>query len=188
MTALDAVKKFLVRPSTWRFVTSGSGELGVGIGKFTVGATGGVFWVQEDSSPTQYRLPFLGLGGGVGLGVSPPVVISYGDKDFPSEGIGKIYMSPCKSSLTLDDFLGGCVIYGVGGTALGGITSNGLGGVGFTLVFFGVPEILLCNPTLTSSALFLCSGAGLLWGRNIADSIGVGVSAYTGRILPPLAG
>lgn len=187
MSVLDGLKQLLVRRSSWRFVTSGTGELGLGIGRFiTVGGTGGVFWVQEDGSSTQYKLPFVGFGGGLGVGVAPPVAASYGDKDFPSEGIGHIYLSPLKKSLTIDDFTGTCILYGLGATAFGGMLSSGLGGGGFTLVVFGAPQALLSQPMLTSAALLLCNGAGLLWGRNIADSAGVGISAYTGTILPAI--
>src|SRR5262249_18457458 len=93
-------------PSPWRFVTSESAEFGVGIGKTGVATTKMSFFVINDDDPDQlmHELLFVGLGGGVGIGL--PVSGSYASANWPSEGY-RIFRGPrAPPTLDAEDFGG----------------------------------------------------------------------------------
>jgi hypothetical protein len=59
------------RDSGWSFVTSGGAEIDVGISKFMyMAGEAGAFYAKNNFESQIWRLPFVAVGGGLGLGVS----------------------------------------------------------------------------------------------------------------------
>jgi hypothetical protein len=127
------------RPTEWEFVTSGGGEVTAGVWKLLVaGGTVGAFYVRKPNSPI-YRLPYAGVVGGAGVGISTagPIGVSVSLPWAPGGGF-TIYRNPTRSTaLALDDFAGTFVAL----SGAGGVFGTGSG----TAVIFGAPAWLVTS-------------------------------------------
>ena len=84
----------------WSFVTSGGLEIDFGVSKLIWAAgEAGAFYAKNDSDSVIWRLPFVSLGAGIGLGVSlcGPVTVS---ASMPCQAGGgfRIYRNPLRRS------------------------------------------------------------------------------------------
>jgi hypothetical protein len=169
----------------WKFVTSGGGEIDIGLSKFLfVAGSAGAFYVQKDGDPTIWRLPFAGIGGGAGVGVSAggPVTISVSMPFQPGGGF-RIYRNPIHvfGSFDLSCFEGAFL-------AISGAAAVGFSGSGSVLIFGAREWIVNLATAMTAGmarvdAVILDSqGAGILWGTAETSAASVGVTMITGHI------
>jgi hypothetical protein len=180
-TLSDAPPVFkFFRPTEWEFVTSGGGELTIGIWKLLfAGGTIGAFYVRRPESPI-YRLPYAGTVGGAGVGISTagPVGVSVSLPWAPGGGF-RNYRNPIRSTeLALDDFAGTFVAL----SGAGGIFGAGSG----TAVIFGAPAWLVTsalNGADVAVVVMASAGAGLLWGTAATNGLGVSLELVRGEII-----
>jgi hypothetical protein len=180
----------IFRPTVWKFVTSGGAEVDIGVSKFLFAAfEGGAFYAQQDGDSTIYRLPFVGAGGGAGVGVSAGGVVSLSvSMPFQPGGGFRIYSNPLRFSGTvgLQDFAGPFVAI------------TGAGAVGFSgsisAIAFGAPSILVNLISMAplfglagriDATILACAGFGAIWGSAETSAAGVSATVYTGQIFAP---
>ena len=178
MSILD----FLPGPTDWRFVTSSGGDISFGLAEFlNVGAAVGELHVREDDGLV-IQLRYVGLKGGVGVGLSilGPVSGSFSLAKFEAGGIGRIYKGPAAGArLSINDMIGPfyMVTFGLNFVP---------GGIGVSVVFMGLPFPFAVN--LTTAALLLAKGAGVFWGMLGSSSGGIEAYATSGTILAAFCG
>ncbi len=177
----------IFRDTDWSFVTSGGAEVDIGISKFLFAAgEAGAFYVRKDSDSQIWRLPFISLGAGVGIGVSVggPVTVQVSLPCQPGGGF-RIYRSPLRrSGFGLESFRGSFVmVAGAAAAAYGGSVS---------FLFFGAPSSVVnvlramgpLGPAAgIDAAILACQGGGGLWGTAEVSGASIGATVYTGEIL-----
>ena len=175
----------LLQPTGWTFVTSGGGEIDVGLSKFLfVAGEAGAFYVRKDGDTTIWRLPFAGLGGGAGVGVSAggPVTVSISLPCQPGGGF-RIYRNPINFGGPFDSsaFEGAFL-------ALSGAASVLFSGSGSVLIFgarewiVNLASVMTAGVGRVDAVLLDCQGAGILWGTAETSAAAVGVTMVTGHI------
>jgi hypothetical protein len=169
----------------WGFVTSGGGEIDIGLSKFLfVAGEGGAFYVRKDGDPTIWRLPFAGIGGGAGVGISAggPVTVSVSMPFQPGGGF-RIYRNPIKvfGSFDLSCFEGAFVAI----TGAAAVLASGSG----SLLIFGAREwivnlatVITAGVARVDAVLLDSQGAGVLWGTAETSAASIGVTVVTGHI------
>jgi hypothetical protein len=170
-------------PTDWNFVTSGGGELDVGVSRILfVGGELGAFYVRRGEG-TVYRIPFLAGVGGGGLAASAggPITLSLSLPMQPGGG-WRIYRNRIRrDSLNLEHLSGGC--FGV----------SGVGAVGFSgslsIVFLGIPILVRVAEggaglvgAILGSALG-ANAAAIYYGTAETSSAGVSASIFTGHAM-----
>jgi len=166
----------LYEPSDWSIVTSGGGEIDVGLARiFFIGLASGAFYVRQGGGAVQ-RLPYIAGVGGAGLSVSTGGVITLsGSLPVQPGGGWRVYRNVLRrDSLTLSDFTGTC-------HCVNRVLAAGFSG-SITLAFFGLPTfVTFALPAVALSA----NAAGILWGTGETSSAGYSGSVISGRVLSP---
>lgn len=174
------VMKALIRPTDWRFDTSGGFEASVG----PVGVGAGNFYLKWRDEPTRYKLEYSSVS--LSASFSLPVNLSISSAEAPGGGIGKIFYLPGHSDLILKDFPGPFVL-------MNGWHSYGIG-ASASLVFLGTSGTLAAaisyatlNPALLIPALAMFKAVGIVAGA-IASGPGGSVGGGRGHITAAYAG
>jgi hypothetical protein len=168
-------------PTSWEFVTSDGVEASVGtpLAKLVSGGgAAGSFFVQGDGQKTIYRLPYVAVSIGFGLGT--PVSFAYSDYDWPAQGLGKVWKVP----LTLKDnppytFQGRFIMASISASTSPLVSSN-RGAYGVTVVYFGGNLAAYASPFCTAFYKY----AGILYG-SFAATPGAGLTFYAGNVGRP---
>jgi hypothetical protein len=174
--------------SGWSFVTSGGAEIDVGISKFLyVAGEAGAFYAKKDFESQIWRLPFVAVGGGLGLGVSAggPITVQASLPCQPGGGF-EIYRNPLRrsSSFGVGSFLGSFILVTGGGAV-------GFGG-SISYLIFGAPSSVVnvlrtmgpIGLSASIDATILASqGGGALWGTAETSAASIGATAYVGEII-----
>lgn len=175
----------LYEPSDWSIVTSGGGEIDVGLARiFFIGLASGAFYVRQGGDAVQ-RLPFIAGVGGAGLSASAGGVITVsGSLPFQPGGGWRVYRNVLRrDSLTLRDFTGGC--HCVSRVLAAGISGS------ITLAFFGIPMFarFLEGPVAVALPIVAlnANAAGILWGTGETSSAGYSGSVISGIVQFPSA-
>jgi hypothetical protein len=177
-----SIEDFFPAPTDWRFRNSSGGELSVGLGEFlSVGGAIGDLYVKEGDG-LLINLQYVGLKGGIGVGMSllGPLSAAFSPASFEGEGIGQIYRGPAAGKdLTLNEMLGPfyMVTFGLNAAPAG---------FGVSVVFMGLPVPVF--GTAMRTMLLLAKAAGVVWGISGSTSGGIEANATTGTILAAYSG
>jgi hypothetical protein len=172
------------KPTGWRFVTSGGGEILFGLSKLVfAGGAGGAFYARPGPGPI-YRLPYVAAAAGAGVGLSAGGLVTTSlSLPFAPGGGFQIYRNPARSGpLRLDDFLGSFIQISV---TTGAFAFNR----SVSLLIFGAAPWLVSALSLGNiiarlpMVLLACQGFGVLWGSAITSAVGAGIEGYTGQIV-----
>ena len=177
----------IFRATGWSFVTSGGAEIDIGISKFLFAAgEAGAFYVKKDFGSQIWRLPFVSVGGGIGVGISTggPLTIQVSLPFQPGGGF-EVYRNPLRhSSFGVSSFLGSFVL-------VSGAAAVGLGG-SVSYLIFGAPTrivnaLRMMGPfglaASVDASILACQGGGALWGTAETSAASVGVTVYAGEIV-----
>ncbi len=175
------------KPSSWKFVTFGSGGISVG---FVAGSGGQV--VLEDPSGANHTFTYGGVGAGLSAGLKIPKLgkIQIPTKKGPATGaVGPFSFPSTGSVFVADDLSGGelkksdiqglCMFGEVGGGLIAGASATGM--------FVGLDPLklaLLIGVPGFGAQLFLNSAKGmvLMAGVNAGVQAQIGGAVYLGYL------
>jgi hypothetical protein len=180
----------VTKRSSWKFVTSSSGGLGV---DFVMGEGGILYLTDPHGVPVAFR--YGALGAGVAAGFKLPkigkaqinikgrsVVGTVAPAAFPNGGV-LFVLDTCKGGdLTQSDIRGGCLFVEVGGGLIAGASATAmlLGlSPAWLLALAAAPEFaVVIDQNLLQSA----SGVLVMGGVNLGLQAGAGAGAFVGGL------